>query len=41
MHDDEPDTFVLQTLPEQFVEKLSKIGIKSKANEIGSRAVPV
>ena len=35
MHDDEPDTFVLQTLPEQFVEKLSKIGIKSKANEIG------
>ena len=35
MHDDEPDTFVLQTLPEQFVEKLSKIGINSKANEIG------
>ena len=35
MHDDEPDTFVLQTLPEQFVEKLSKIGIKSTANEIG------
>ena len=36
MHDDdEPDTFVLETLPEQFVQKLSKIGVTAKANEIG------
>ena len=36
MHDDEPDTFVLKTLPEKLCDILGEIGIKASPNEQGS-----
>ena len=36
MHDSEPDTFVLKTIPEKFSEFLEKIGIESQPKEIGT-----
>ena len=39
MHDSEPDTFVLKTIPEKFSEFLEKIGIESQPKEIGTADV--
>ena len=39
MHDSEPDTFVLKTIPEKFSEFLGKIGIESQPKEIGTADV--
>lgn len=36
MHDSEPDTFVLKTMPESFADMLKEIGIEAQANEVGS-----
>ena len=34
MHDSEPDTFVLKSMPEKFSDLLEKIGVESKPKEI-------
>ena len=34
MHDSESDTFVIKSVPEQYSEKLEKIGISSSPIEI-------
>jgi hypothetical protein len=34
MHDTEPDTFVIKSVPEQYSDKLEKIGISSSPIEI-------
>ncbi|HEU05012.1 MAG TPA: hypothetical protein ENH95_07895 [Nitrosopumilus sp.] len=36
MHDTESETFVLKTEPQKFSDKLSEIGVESKAKEIGT-----
>jgi len=36
MHDSEPDTIVLKTYPQRLSEILSKIGIESKQQDIGT-----
>lgn len=36
MHDSEPDTFVLKTMPESFADMLKEIGVQAQANEVGS-----
>ena len=36
MHDSEPDTFVLKTMPESFADILKDIGVNAQANEVGS-----
>ncbi|HSB50533.1 MAG TPA: hypothetical protein VLC72_04305 [Nitrosopumilaceae archaeon] len=36
MHDAEPETFVLKTDPQQFCDKLAKIGVEAKSKEIGT-----
>lgn len=37
MHDSEPDTIELKTMPERFVEMLQQVGVESEPNEVGSR----
>ncbi len=37
MEDSEPDTFVLKTMPETFVDMLKDIGVESEANELGTQ----
>ena len=39
MHDEEPDTFVLQSWPEKFSGMLADIGIESIPRERGSDAI--
>jgi len=39
MHDDEPETIVLKSIPEKFCDKLKEIGIKANAKEIASDEV--
>ena len=34
MHDSEPDTFVIKTMPEKFSEILNEIGVSSTPKEI-------
>ena len=34
MHDTEPETFTLKTIPEKFSDMLKDIGIESQPNEI-------
>ena len=36
MHDSESETFVIKTVPEQYSEKLEKIGISSSPIEIAT-----
>ena len=36
MHDSEPETFVIKSVPEQYSEKLEKIGISSSPIEIAT-----
>jgi hypothetical protein len=36
MHDEESDTFVLQSWPEKFCDMLKEIGIESVPKEIGT-----
>ncbi len=36
MHDDEPDTFVRMTRPEEFCSKLAGIGVESTPNDLAS-----
>ena len=36
MHDSEPDTFVIKTMPEKFSEILNEIGISSTPKEIAT-----
>ena len=36
MHDDEPDTFVLQSWPEKFSDMLKEIGVDSDPKDIGT-----
>ena len=36
MHDDEPDTFVLQSWPEKFSDLLKEIDVDSVPKELGS-----
>lgn len=33
MHDDEPDTFVLQSLPEKFSDMLKEMGVESQPKD--------
>ncbi len=39
MHDSEPETIVLKTMPEIFCDKLKEIGIKAHTKEIGTDEV--
>ena len=39
MHDTEPDTFVLMTLPEKISANLAKIGVEATAKEIATDEV--
>ena len=39
MHDSEPDTIPLKTIPEVFCELLEKIGIKAEAKEVATDEV--
>ena len=39
MHDSEPDTIVLKTLPQRFAEILAEIGIDSTLIDIGTDEV--
>ena len=39
MHDSEPDTFVLKSFPQKFSDFLSKIGVESTPQEIGTNDV--
>ncbi len=39
MHDDEPDTFVLQSWPEKFSSMLKNLGIDSEPKERGSDVI--
>jgi hypothetical protein len=39
MHDSEPETSVLKTMPEIFSDKLKEIGIESRAKEIATDEV--
>ena len=41
MHDSEPDTFVRKTLPQQFSDMLTQIGIQAQPNEIGTSPVEI
>ena len=36
MHDSEPETFVIKSMPEEYSEKLEKIGISSSPIEIAT-----
>ena len=36
MHDSEPETFVIKSMPEQFSEMLTEIGISSTAKDIAT-----
>ncbi|MBM3896203.1 MAG: hypothetical protein FJ360_00420 [Thaumarchaeota archaeon] len=36
MHDSEPETIVLKTMPEIFSDKLKEIGVNANAKEIGT-----
>ena len=36
MHDSEPETFVIKSMPEQFSEMLKEIGISSTPKEIAT-----
>ena len=36
MHDSEPETFVIKSIPEQFSEMLKKIGVSSIPKEIAT-----
>ena len=37
MHDSEPDTFDLKTIPEVFAEMLNEIDVKCEPNEVGTQ----
>lgn len=39
MHDSEPETIVLKSMPEIFSDKLKEIGIESRAKEIATDEV--
>lgn len=39
MHDAEPDTFDLKTVPESYSDLLAEIGVDSAAKEIGTDEV--
>jgi len=41
MYDDEPDTFVLKTIPESFCDTLKKIGLTVTQKEIGTNDVEI
>jgi len=36
MHDSEPETFVIKSMPEQFSEMLKEIGVSSAPKEIAT-----
>ena len=41
MHDDEPDTFVLKSIPELLCDTLKEIGVNATPKEIGTDDVEI